>query len=364
MKTMYLLVSLLGSMLVSAAPQTVEGVPVHEVVPQSAVVQPSERPVRNVILMIGDGMGSEHLWSAWLCNRGRLNICNLPCTAFSMTYSANRTITDSAAGGTALACGGKTDNGMLGQRPDGTPMQSLAELCRSRGMGTGLVVTKAITDATPAAFYAHTSSRRNTFTIAEALTKAGFDVVLGGGSSDFTDEQMKRMRAGGADVELFAGGNCPPASKRGDLLVRSVERALSRLEKSKNGFFLMIEGSSIDTAGHDKDLDEVVREVQDFDCAVGVVLKWMAKHPETLLVVTADHQTGGLSILDGGPEKGRVSGSFTTSNHSGVAVPVYASGAGAARFHGIMENTQVSTIIRGLIEQSSRHSVKKHKTKS
>lgn len=359
MKTMYLLVSLLGSMLVTAAPQTVEGVPVHEVVQQSAVVQPSERPVRNVILMIGDGMGSEHLWAAWLCNKGQLNICNLPCTAFSMTYSANHTITDSAAGGTALACGGKTDNGMLGQRPDGTPMQSLAELCRSHGMGTGLVVTKAITDATPAAFYAHTASRRNTFTIAEQLTKAGFDVVLGGGSDDFTDEQMERMRADGADVELFARGNCPPASERGDLLPRNVDRALARLEKSKKGFFLMIEGSSIDTAGHDKNLDEVVREVQDFDCAVGVVLKWMAKHPGTLLVVTADHQTGGLSILDGGPEIGRVTGRFTTSNHSGVAVPIYATGAGAARFHGIMENTQVPTIIRGLIEQSSRRSVKK-----
>ncbi len=354
MKTMYLLVSLLGCMLASAAQQTVEGVPVHEVVPQSAVVQPSERPVRNVILMIGDGMGSEHLWAAWLCNKGQLNICTLPCTAFSQTYSANRTITDSAAGGTALACGGKTNNGMLGQRPDGTPMQSLAEWCRSRGMATGLVVTKAITDATPAAFYAHTSSRKNTPVIAESLSKAGFDVVLGGGAAAFSAEQMERMRDSGADVELFAPGDCPPASERGDLLPRNVDRALARLEKAEKGFFLMVEGSSIDLAAHDNDLDETVREVLDFDCAVGVVLRWMAKHPHTLLVVTADHQTGGLSIIDGSKNSGRVTGCFTTLNHSGVAVPIYANGAGAAAFRGVMENTQVPVLIRSIVEQSKR----------
>lgn len=354
MKTMYLLVSLLGCMLASAAQQTVEGVPVHEVVPQSAVVQPSERPVRNVILMIGDGMGSEHLWAAWLCNKGQLNICTLPCTAFSQTYSANRTITDSAAGGTALACGGKTNNGMLGQRPDGTPMQSLAEWCRSRGMATGLVVTKAITDATPAAFYAHTSSRKNTPVIAASLSKAGFDVVLGGGAAAFSAEQMERMRDSGADVELFAPGDCPPASERGDLLPRNVDRALARLEKAEKGFFLMVEGSSIDVAAHDNDLDETVREVLDFDCAVGVVLRWMASHPNTLLVVTADHQTGGLSIIDGSKNSGRVTGCFTTLNHSGVAVPIYANGAGAAAFRGVMENTQVPVLIRSIVEQSKR----------
>lgn len=359
MKIIYALVCLLGGVLMAAPQQqTVEGLPLHQVEKAASVAQPSNRPARNVILMIGDGMGSEHLWAAWLCNRGQLNICSLPCTAFSQTYSANRIITDSAAGGTALACGVKTDNGMLGQRPDGTPMQSLAEWCRGRGMATGLVVTKAITDATPAAFYAHTSSRKNTPVIAEALSKAGFDVVLGGGSAAFSTEQMERMRDGGADVELFAPGDCPPASVRGDLLPRNVERALARLEKAGKGFFLMVEGSSIDLAAHENNLDETVREVLDFDRTVGIVLRWMAKHPDTLLVVTADHQTGGLSIIDGSKKSGRVTGCFTTLNHTGVAVPIYATGAGAAVFRGVMENTRVPLLIRSVMAQSSPLSVK------
>ncbi|MBR5895478.1 MAG: alkaline phosphatase [Akkermansia sp.] len=332
-------VVLLVSGCVAAPVQVVRDMPQHEVVPCPAA--PERGAVRNVIFMIGDGMGAEHVWAAWLCNKGKLNITGLTDTAFSYTASANKTITDSAAGGTALACGEKTNNGMLGQAPDGRELSSLAARFRERGKATGLVVTKAITDATPAAFYAHTASRDNRAEIAEGLTTAGFDVVLGGGAGAFSDEQMARMRKNGADVELFASGDCPPASKRGDLLPRNVERALARLEKSDKGFFLMVEGSSIDMAGHDNNLDEVVREVLDFDQAVGVVLQWMKKHPDTLLVVTADHQTGGLSLLDGSRDSGWVKGVFTTWYHSGVAVPIYAAGAGASAFRGVMDNTRV-----------------------
>ncbi|MBR5887889.1 MAG: alkaline phosphatase [Akkermansia sp.] len=326
--------------------QTVDGLPSHKPVALSISAKPTDRPVRNVIFMIGDGMGAEHVWAAWLCNRGALNITQLPYTALSCTVAANRTVTDSAAGGTALACGGKTNNGMLGQRPNGEPMESLAEICRRRGMATGLVVTKAITDATPAAFYAHTASRKNTAAIAQALADAHFDVVLGGGAAAFTPDQLAQMRARGADVELFAPGDCPPASKRGNLLCKNVQRALGRLQSAPGGFFLMIEGSSIDMAAHGGNLRETVLEVLDFDSAVGVVLRWMANNPDTLLVVTADHQTGGLSILDGNAQKGRVTGVFTTDGHSGLVVPVYAAGAGAARFHGVLQNTQVAHIIK------------------
>lgn len=334
-----LLLSVLSVAPVVGKTQTVEGLPQHEVVPVPAP-EPGAR-VRNVILMIGDGMGQEHVWAAWLCNGGKLNITGMPYTAFSCTVAANRTITDSAAGGTALACGCKTNNGMLGQTPNGRPAESLAALFRKRGMATGLVVTKAVTDATPAAFYAHTRSRKNTAEIAEALASAGFDVVLGGGAAAFSAQQMERMRAKGADVELFAPGDCAPASQRGDLLVRNVKRALSRLESEKNGFFLMIEGSRIDLAAHDNDLTETMREVLDFDRALGEVLRWLKAHPDTLVVVVADHQTGGLAILDGDRKRGRVTALFTTGGHSGVSVPVYAAGAGASAIHGVLDNTQL-----------------------
>lgn len=344
MKKTFILAGLLLCGLLSAAeqhPQTVDGLPTHEVAEYNLNDAPEASRPKNVILMIGDGMGSEQLWSAWLCNHGKLFIQTLPQAAFLRTSSANRTVTDSAAAGTAIACGRKTDNGMLGQLPDGTPLNSLSAVLRERGMRTGLVVTKAITDATPAAFYAHVASRRNTPAIAAALTTAGFDVVLGGGAAAFSEEQMQAMTAQGADVELFAPGDCPPASRRGDLLPRCTQRALERLENAENGFFLMIEGSRIDSAAHDNNLEELVREVLDFDRTVGVVMDWMQQHPDTLLIVTADHQTGGLIILDGSRERGRVKAVFCSENHTGVAVPLYAVGPGSGAFSGVMENTEL-----------------------
>lgn len=318
---------------------------IYEVEP--AFVQSDAATVaRNVVLMIGDGMGLEHVWAAWLSNKGKLNITNLPVTGFSITTSASHAITDSAAGGTAIACGCKANNGQLGLDASGNPHESLAVQLRRAAKSTGLVVTKTITDATPAAFYAHNESRYNTRPIAQALVGAGFDVLIGGGAGDFTDEQKASLKQSTQLFELAAEKHCPPASERGNWLPERVKMALQTLEKDPDGFFLMVEGSRIDTSAHVNDLAETVRETLDFDRAVGVVLKWMKTHPDTLLVVTADHQTGGLALPGGNKEKGEVQGKFTTFDHSGVAVPVYAAGPGAARFTGVQENTALAPKIR------------------
>ncbi len=306
----------------------------------------TKRPARNVILMIGDGMGAEHVWAAWLCNQGKLNITSMPVTGFSITTSASHAITDSAAGGTAIACGCKTRNGQVGVDAHGVPVDSLAVQMQRAGKATGIVVTKSVTDATPAAFYAHVKSRKETPAIAAALVGAGFDVVAGGGAADFSTEQKARLQE---DCQLFvlaAEGECPPASQRGAWLPQVVAKALCVLEQDEQGFFLMVEGSKIDMSAHAKDLPETVRETLDFDQAVGVVLQWMKNHPDTLLVVTADHQTGGLSILGGNKEEGSVKGHFCSFNHSGVAVPVYACGTGAGAFAGVQENTELAEKIR------------------
>lgn len=313
----------------------------------AAELKPSaQRQARNVILMIGDGMGAEHVWAAWLANEGKLNITTFPVTGFAITTSASHTITDSAAGGTAIACGCKAVNGQLGLDPQGKAHDSLAVQMRRAGKATGIVVTKSVTDATPAAFYAHVKSRKDTPAIAEALVNAGFDVVAGGGSGDFTGEQKESLEKSAKLLELAAVNECEPAGKRGDWLPETVERALDVLEKDEDGFFLMVEGSKIDMSAHVNDFPETVREVLDFDRAVGVVLEWMKKNPDTLLVVTADHQTGGLSLLGGDKKTGRAEGKFTTLGHSGVAVPVYATGVGADSFTGIMDNTGLAPKIR------------------
>ncbi len=309
-------------------------------------VQATQTPARNVILMIGDGMGSEHVWAAWLANGGKLNITTLPVTGFSVTTSSSHLVTDSAAGGTAIACGCKTKNGQLGITAEGKRVDSLAEYMRRSGKSTGLVVTKSITDATPAAFYAHVESRRETAAIADALVKSDFAVIVGGGSADFSAGQLAALEKKCSLFELAAPGSCVAAAERPHWLAGRVQAALEVLARDKDGFFLMVEGSKIDTEAHVNNLSGTVQETLDFDRAVGVVLRWMQKHPDTLLVVTADHQTGGLSILGGNKEKNEVKGNFCTHSHSGVAVPVYAAGAGAAAFTGVQENTALSRKIR------------------
>lgn len=328
--------------------QEAAGVPGHACA--TAPVTPEGSQVKNVIFMIGDGMGSEQLWAGWLANKGQLNIVTLPVTGFSRTISASHTVTDSAAGGTALACGHKAVNGHVGLTPAGHSVVSLLNLAEEQGKSTGLVVTKDITDATPAAFYAHVADRRMAAEIAAQLPASGAEFVRGGGSSHFTAEQLAAMRAEGMDIELAAEGHMAPASQRGDVLPQDVTRALEVLSANEKGFFLMVEGSQIDTAAHANDLREMVYEMLDFDKAVGVVLEWMKAHPDTLLVITADHQTGGLSLLGGDREKGTLRGVYTTGGHNGIAVPVYAAGPGSAVFGGIHENTEIFDLIKAAME--------------
>lgn len=349
-KTLFLLLTAaLPLAAVNTQPQDVADVPGHACV--AAPVTPEGARVKNVIFMIGDGMGSEHLWAGRLVNKAPLCIEQLPVTGFSRTRSSSHTITDSAAGGTALACGQKTINGHVGQDPAGNKLTSLLRLAEAKGMATGLVVTKDITDATPAAFYAHSDDRLKAEKIADYLPGCGAEFVRGGGHAHFTEEQLAAMRAAGMDIELAAEKHMEPASVRGDVLPQDVARALEVLETKggEQGFFLMVEGSQIDTAAHANNLREVVCEMLDFDKAVGCVSAWMQTHPDTLLVITADHQTGGLSLLDGDAEKGSVRGVFTTGSHSGIAVPVYAAGPGAAVFSGVHENTEIFSMIKALM---------------
>lgn len=302
---------------------------------------------KNVILMIGDGMASEHLWAAWMLNRGKGFILGMPVTGFSITTSASDAVTDSAAGGTALACGQKTNNHFLGMTPDKKPIENLAEYYRAKGKATGIVLTKDITDATPAAFYAHVDDRNKKKEIAKALVDANFTVVYGGGAKTLSDEQKQAIRDAGTVAEFTHDGNPPAVAERGeDYLCNYVGKALKVLEKNPRGFFLMVEGSQIDHHAHNGKAKETLHETMDFDRAVGVVLQWMQKHPDTLLVVTADHQTGGLAIKSGNKDHGSVHVIFGTHSHTGFSVPVYAAGNGSHKFTGVKDNTEISKLMR------------------
>lgn len=317
----------------------------------------------NIILMIGDGMGLAHLYAAMTANGGHLFMENFKNCGFSKTYSSDNYITDSAAGGTALATGTKTYNGGIGVDPDKKPVANIREKAEKKGMKTGLVATTIITDATPAVFVAHVASRSSLEDIAADFLKTDIDVFIGGGAKNFEERKdgrnlsnelrnkgyqvlynindIKKVKSGKL-AGLIAPGDNPIMPERGAMLVPATEKAIELLSQGKKGFFLMVEGSDIDHLAHQNNTTGVVMEALDFDKAVGSALKFASTNGETLIIVTADHETGGMTLNGGDYTTGKVTGKFTSGGHTGIAVPVYAYGPGADQFTGFMENTDIA----------------------
>ncbi len=336
--------------------------PVHQV-----AAAPSDVPVKNVIFMIGDGMGMHHVFTAWAANRGKLNLENCPVTGLAKTWCSDKLITDSAASGTALATGHKTTYGTVGMAPDGKKLDSLVDDAAGLGKSTGVVVTCDLTDATPSAFCANAPKRSLAYDLAACFPTSKADFIFGGGSSKFEGRPDGRdlfdeMKKGGYTVarnwdetaaiqkgKVFSvvdKGNLAKPSERGDVLEKAVLKALDMLSSNDKGFFLMVEGSKIDKEAHANNLPVMLDELYDFDRTVGKVLSWASQHPGTLVVITADHNTGGLTLIGGDKEKGEVKCKFSTGNHNEVAVPVYAYGAGSGVFTGVYENTEICNRIR------------------
>ncbi len=320
------------------------------------------REVRNVILMIGDGMGLVQVSAAWVANRGKLNLDNCTFTGFSRTWCANKLITDSGAAGTAMATGHKTNYHCISVTPDGQPLVSLTDLARENGLKTGIVVSCNLPDATPSVFCANNIDRDQEEAIAADYLNCGVDYIFGAGREKFnkrsdnrdllaemkqkgyqvctTWEETKKITQGKV-LSLPSEGQLKFARDRGEILGDACMHAISLLSQGKKGFFAMFEGSRIDDCGHFNDLPHLIEEVLDFDKTIGRVMQWAEKDGHTLVIVLADHETGGFSLLDGDKATGTVSGSFATKGHSGIMVPVYAYGPGAAYFTGIYENTEV-----------------------
>lgn len=323
----------------------------------------NNRKAKNIILMIGDGMGTSQIYAGLVANKGKLYIEYLPNIGFIKTYSADDLITDSAAGATAFATGKKTNNGMIGMTPDNQPIPAITDLVEQRGLSTGLVATSTITHATPAAFVAHEFSRHYYEQIASDFLRDGVDVFIGGGRSHFTDrldrlnllDVLKERNYTVVDTILdldaaqgdkLAGllyYDSPPSiiEGRGDMLARATKKTLEILSKNENGFFLMVEGSQIDWGNHSNNILYQTEETLDFDRTIGEVLEFAASNQQTLVIITADHETGGLAISGGNLKKGVVFGDYTTNGHTGVMVPVFAYGPSADLFRGIYENTDI-----------------------
>ena len=337
--------------------------------PLAAADVPPSRP-RNVVLVIGDGMGLSHLTAGLVSAGGHLAIEGFPVVGLSKTSSADNLVTDSAAAATAMACGVKTRNGAIGVDPDGCPVPSLLELARARFMKTGVVVTSSITDATPAAFLSHQPSRKLQEAIAIDIVVSGADLLVGGGRCFFTSRPDRRYLLGElsargyAVVEDAAKLEAAPAGKlaallaeedlprmttgRGGLLPAGVAVALRRLPGDE-GFFLLVEGSQIDSAAHDKDARGATAEVVDLDRTVARLLEFAAEDGETLVVLTADHETGGLALTGGSASERNVEAGFVAKSHTATMVPVFAFGPGAGAFAGVYENTAIFAKLRAAL---------------
>jgi alkaline phosphatase len=325
--------------------------------------QNNNKKTRKVILMIGDGMGLAQIYAAYTVNFARLNILQLPYTGLSLTYSANRYITDSAAGATALSTGEKTDNGKLAIDTSGKPLKTILEMAEDNGLSTGLVVTCSVTHATPAAFIAHCYDRYLNEEIALDFLKTDVDVFIGGGRKYFMNRKdnknlVSELRAKNYKVLLsmdsintvktgklavLAADDGLPGilENRGNMLFDASNTALKILNDNAKGFFIMIEGSQIDWGGHDRNIQKVIGETLDFDKVVGLALDFARKDSNTLLIVTADHETGGLSLIGGDLKKGLLFPNFSIKDHSAIPVPVFAYGPGAEEFTGCYENTEI-----------------------
>lgn len=325
----------------------------------------------NIILMIGDGMGNSQISAALTTIEFPTAFERFPYSGLVKTQSKSNKITDSAAAGTAIATGNKTNNGMIGMNSDSIPVPSILEILYDKGMKTGIVVSCYVTHATPASFIAKNINRGNNYEIAYDFAKTDkLNLLMGGGRKYFADrkdahnlidtmitngwcyyENLENIDHDKDKILVLADNKHLPAyPERGDFLPKATEIALEALSKNnENGFFLMVEGSQIDFAGHNNDSTYLVNELKDFNNTINIVLDFAKKNPNTLVLVTADHETGGLTIIDPDERYTDTYFHFSTGSHTPTLVPIFSFGHSADKFSGIMDNTEIMKRILDLI---------------
>ncbi|MGH1362556.1 MAG: alkaline phosphatase [Calditrichia bacterium] len=344
---------------------------------------PQDGPIKNIIFLIGDGMGLTQMSAGRITANGAdgtLAIEKMPVTGIVHTHAKDKLVTDSAASATALASGVKTNNGMIGMLPDGRKPVSLLQISQDLGMKTGLVSTSSITHATPACFATHVTSRKFEPIIARQLIASGVNVMLGGGKSFFIpksdtlsrrpDERNLLQEATTNGYQLAMSADEMRQIENGDVLglfaasglkndaheptvKQMTEKALNLLKDSEKGFFLMVEGSQIDWGGHNNDPEYVIREMIAFDEAVKYALDFAKNDGQTLVVVTADHETGGMGLHGGNNDGSDLTFGWTTDYHTAEPVAVFAYGPQCLKFTGMYDNTRIPKKIADIMQVSS-----------
>ena len=324
--------------------------------------------IRNVIFLIGDGMGLPQIMAAAYANKG-LSMLGMKYVGLQQNHALDAFTTDSAAGGSALATGERHDNRHIAMTSDGKPIPSLSDFFHGKGRAVGVLTLGNAVDATPTAFYGHSVERDNADELTRWLLDGRLDLLCGSGIRQFEErgdgvdligELSKSYRFVRSVDEIGAGaGKTVCIDERMDeaaeeanlgLLAEATRASIAKLREcgGDKGFFLMVEGAKIDYAGHSRCLPGSIIETLSFDLAVAEALRFADSNGETLVVVTAHHETGGLTVVDGDERTGRVMGLYVSDDHSPAMLPVFAYGPGADRFCGVYFNTEIARRIREL----------------
>ncbi|MEL1242110.1 alkaline phosphatase [Flavobacterium flavipallidum] len=310
-----------------------------------------QMPVKNIILLIGDGNGLSQISSAVLANNGALSLTQLRSIGLLKTQSADDFTTDSAAAGTALATGIKTNNRAIGVDSLGKPVQNILELLQKKNFSTGCITTDEIIGATPAAFFAHTIERGDVAGISGDLLKSKLNLFVGGGASYFKNKNIDSQFSMLSSISEIAQTSSPAVGVlvsekgvpsvldgRGDFLADATRNSLAFLKKKNKPFFLMVEGAQIDSFGHANNVAGIVAETLDFDKAITEALVFADNNEGTLVIITADHETSGFAIPQGNVKKHEIEGDFITHDHTATMIPIFAYGPQSNKFTGVYEN--------------------------
>lgn len=312
-------------------------------------------------------MGLSHITAASYHSPTPLALVSMVHFGLIKTHSSRQKITDCDAGATAFACGKKTYSGAIGVDNDSIPLKNIFEYAKEKGLHIGIIATSSITHAIPAAFYAHQLNRSMEYDIAIDLLSSGVDFFAGGGLKFFNNrpdnrnliDEFKQLKYSidttmQASLKLPCGyliakGGLKKASERNDFLDRAVEVSLSTLSSSDSGFFLMVESSQIDWAGHANDSAWLMDEMVELDKVINTVLNFAQNDGNTLVVITADHETGGLSLIDTNRDYNNLRFNFSSASHTAELIPVFAYGPGSINFSGLYSNHNVFSLIKDLI---------------
>lgn len=327
---------------------------------------------KNVILVIGDGMGAGQVTAARWILGDKLQFLRMPATAFMSTHCADEAVTDSAAAASAFATGEKTNYHAVSVDANGQPRPTVVEVAHAAGKATGLVTTTDFWDATPAVFVAHAKERYlEAPSIARQVVASGADVVIGGGIDGLgknnlptLEELNKSDRAVVVSLAELRASNAArvlgvmkdldddledPSAPLADL----AQWAIEKLSRDPDGFFLMIENEGIDSSSHSNNAEHVRQAIQQYDAALKVALDFAAASGNTLVIATGDHETGGLRIFQG-RDKHRWRMEWSTVEHTGTSIPLFAFGPGSEIFHGYIDNTDVGKALLSFVKLTTR----------